>query len=52
MPFFEFGYAFVQVSHRLELGILDLLNGDLGQGVCEEDLEIGGKLGKRIITTL
>lgn len=52
MPFFEFRYAFVQVSHRLELGILDLLNGDLGQGVCKEDLEVGGKFGEGIITTL
>lgn len=30
MPFFEFGYAFVQVPACVELWVLDLLNGDFG----------------------
>jgi hypothetical protein len=52
IPFFESRYAFVQVTPRLELGILDLHNGNLGQCVRKEDTEVRGKIGKGVVAAL
>lgn len=52
MPFFEFGYTFVQVSPGVELWVLDLLDRDLGEGVSEEDAKIGGEAGECVVSAL
>ena len=51
-PFFEATNALVQVASRLELGIGNGQDGDLGQRVLQQCLDMAGECAECLVSTL